>query len=990
MTPERWAQIEDLFHRAIECEPDCRLHLLQHIGAADPDLRSELESLLRAYRSANFHLETAVQEAAAATCLGSGEAISARAGSHIGPYRLLQLIGEGGMGEVWLSEQQYPVRRPVALKLIRAGMDTREVVARFASERQTLAVMDHPAIARVFDAGATPGGRPYFVMEHVDGIPITEYCDRHKLTIHQRLQLFIRVCEGVQHAHQKAIIHRDLKPSNILVVDVDGKAFPRIIDFGVAKAVSEKPPNTTYTREGTVIGTPGYMSPEQAGASGEDIDTRTDVYSLGVILYELLSGSLPFDFSDIPFGEALCRLREQDAPAPSVKLRTAGVGAATIAQNRGAHFSTLIRQLRGDLDAIALKALEKRKARRYAGAAEAAADVRRYLNHEPILARTAGATYQLSKFTRRHKAPVAGACAVFAVLAAGVVVSSWEARRARRAEELAVAERNEATALEQRATRERDRARTAERTAAAEAQRATVAQQHAVRDRNRALTAERLASYERDRAVGAEAKAVDERNRALAEKQRADSVNAFLQDDLLAQAGPESQSWAEATPDRDLKVRTALDRAAIKVGARFQGQPLMEAAVRETIGNAYEELGLYQEAENELNRAIELQRPVLGEDDVETLRTMRRRAENLFRRMQRPDQAEPLLVKVVSGFRRLLGEDSPETLLAIAILGDLYRTQAKLKLAEPLLVETLYRSRRVAGEHATLTLRAENMLALLYTAQQKYAQAEALLTDAVNGFHRTPGTDAPLALLMSDNLAHAYMSDRKYSEAELLYTEVLAARQRVLGTEHPQTMETMRELAATYVQQGKYQQAGILYKKTLALEQRVLGEDDVQTIRTGNFLARWYFDQGMYPEAEQLGMNTLQKSSRVLGSENVITARNVGLLGELRVEQRRHAEGETLLREALRVFTKFNVPDPLTRYEWESALGASLAGQNREAEAESLLTSAYQKMGRLDSRSTYTQFLFKRASMRIVRFYSDRAQPEKAAEWQREMDLRSK
>ena len=264
------------------------------------------------------------------------------AGTVIGPYHLLQLLGHGGMGEVWLAEQKQPVRRRVALKLIKAGMDTREVVARFESERQALALMDHPAIAKVFDAGSTPEGRPYFVMEYVTGIPITDYCDKHKLTMRQRLELFVRVCEGVQHAHQKAILHRDLKPSNILVGEVDGEPAPRIIDFGVAKATAQRlTADTMFTRVGTIVGTPGYMSPEQADSAGADVDTRTDVYSLGVVLYELLVGVLPLDFSTTPLDQFPRKLREEDAPRPSTKLRTLAEQSGTAAQNRGADAPTL-------------------------------------------------------------------------------------------------------------------------------------------------------------------------------------------------------------------------------------------------------------------------------------------------------------------------------------------------------------------------------------------------------------------------------------------------------------------------------------------------------------------------------------------------------------------------------------------------------------------------------------------------------------------------
>ena len=340
--PDNWKLVKELFAAVLEEVPAQRSSLLQK-RCRDANVRAEVERLLAEHEQAGTFLSA---PAIGESTLDEAFDPSTR---KIGPYHLLELIGEGGMGEVWLAEQKEPVRRRVAIKLIKAGMDTREVVARFESERQALALMDHPSIAKVFDAGSTPEGRPYFAMEYVAGTPITTYCDRHKLTTRQRMELFIQVCEGVQHAHQKAIIHRDLKPSNILVSDVDGKPTPRIIDFGLAKATSQRlTDGSIYTRVGAVLGTLEYMSPEQADSGGEDIDTRTDVYSLGVVLYQLLAGALPLDLKKLAYEEILRRLREQDVPRPSSRILTQGGDSAITAQNRSTDAPSLMRQLRGD------------------------------------------------------------------------------------------------------------------------------------------------------------------------------------------------------------------------------------------------------------------------------------------------------------------------------------------------------------------------------------------------------------------------------------------------------------------------------------------------------------------------------------------------------------------------------------------------------------------------------------------------------------------
>ncbi|MEO8277909.1 MAG: serine/threonine-protein kinase, partial [Thermoanaerobaculia bacterium] len=355
-------------------------------------------------------------------------------GVKIGPYRILQLLGEGGFGSVYMAEQVAPIQRRVALKVIKLGMDTREVIARFEQERQALAMMDHPGIAHVFDAGETETGRPYFVMELVKGEPVTEYCDRHKLSIAARLALFGEVCAAVQHAHTKGIIHRDLKPSNVLVSAQEGEVHARIIDFGIAKATSGNlTEKTLFTEHRQLIGTPEYMSPEQAEGS-LDIDTRTDVYALGVLLYELLTGTTPFDsrrLRSAAYGEVQRILREDDPPRPSTRLSQSMETIAAVAAHRHTDPGKLASQLRGELDWIVMKALEKDRLRRYETASGLAIDIQRYLTGEPVSAAPPSAAYRLRKFVLRHRTGVAAANLVAAALVAAVVGISWQAREAR-------------------------------------------------------------------------------------------------------------------------------------------------------------------------------------------------------------------------------------------------------------------------------------------------------------------------------------------------------------------------------------------------------------------------------------------------------------------------------------------------------------------------------------------------------------------------------
>jgi serine/threonine protein kinase/WD40 repeat protein len=463
---------EAVFHLARQISDGAaRAAYLDQVCGRDAALRQRVEGLLQVHE----HEDEFLKSNPGGTISFEHATITEGPGTRIDRYKLLQKIGEGGFGVVYMAEQKEPVKRRVALKIVKLGMDTKQVIARFESERQALALMDHPHVAKVLDAGATETGRPYFVMELVKGVPITKYCDDNQLTTRQRLELFIPVCNAVQHAHLKGIIHRDIKPSNILVTMHDGVPVPKVIDFGIAKATQQElTEKTLFTEFGQIIGTPAYMSPEQAEMSGLDIDTRTDIYSLGVLLYELLAGHTPIDAHDLMRGgydEIRRRIKEEEPRKPSTRVSTlADEERTSVARCRGVGPSQLTSELKGDLDWIVLKALEKDRTRRYLTASSFAEDVKRHLNSEPVLAAAPSASYRVRKYVRRNSAALAVAATIAGLLVAGTILSSVQWLRAERARANETAQRIRAESKEQEANDERRRAE-AERAAAAKAQR---------------------------------------------------------------------------------------------------------------------------------------------------------------------------------------------------------------------------------------------------------------------------------------------------------------------------------------------------------------------------------------------------------------------------------------------------------------------------------------------------------------------------------------
>jgi eukaryotic-like serine/threonine-protein kinase len=789
------------------------------------------------------------------TLLGPTQAISSgeAAGMVIGRYQLLQKIGEGGMGEVWLAEQKEPVRRRVALKLIKAGKDTREVVARFESERQALALMDHPAIAQVFDAGSTPQGAPYFVMEYVAGVPITTYCDNHRLNTRERLELFMRVCEGVQHAHQKAIIHRDLKPSNILVTEVDGRPAPKIIDFGVAKALTQKlTADTMFTRVGALIGTPEYMSPEQALSSGEDIDTRTDVYSLGIVLYELLAGIRPIELRKVSLEEFLRRLREDDPPKPSTKLRTQDAATSTeLARKRHTEPPALVRQMRGDLDSIALKALEKDRARRYGSPSDFALDIARYLNNEPVLAVPPSVAYLTRKFARRYRGALVTACAFALVLIAAAIISIRQGIRANK--EAAVAQ----------------------------------------------------------------------------------AVNDFLQNDMLAQASAANQSGPSAKPDPDLKVRTALDRAAQSIAGKFDQQPQVEAAIRDTIGWTYVDLGLYGESRIQLERALALERAQFGNDSPKTLLTLSHLG-HLADLQGNDSEAERLLVQAVDAQRRLLGPEHPNTLASMTSLAIVYERQGKNTQAEAIDKQLLATDRRVLGPEHRNTRNAMNNLVIVYWRENKLKDAETLGQQLVEMDRRVAGPEHPDTLKAMNNLAGINGSEEKWAEAEALDTQVLEIRRRVLGPEHPLTLSSMNNLSTAYEADGKYEDAEAIAGQALQIQLRVLGSQHPDTIRTLRNVASYSRALGKYARSESLAQQAFQIGSRALGADNPETLGAAQQLAYTYFIEGKYAQAEALNSQTLDRERRLSGPESSTVLYLLYNLADSMQMQGKYAQAEAL------------------------------------------------------
>jgi eukaryotic-like serine/threonine-protein kinase len=709
-----------------------------------------------------------------------------------GRYKLLQRLGEGGMGEVWLAEQTEPVRRQVALKIIKAGMDSTQVVARFEAERQALALMDHPTIATVFDGGTTPQRRPYFAMEYVKGEPITVYCDRHRLSTKERLELFMQVCEGVQHAHQKGIIHRDLKPSNVLVSIQDDHPVSKIIDFGVAKATSQNlAERSFFTELGVLIGTPEYMSPEQAEMGTLDIDTRTDIYALGVLLYELLTGSLPFDRKELRqagLAEIQRIIREKEPPRPSTRIMKLGPASTETAKNRQTEPRRLVSELRGDLDWITMRALEKDRTRRYQTANALAVDLRRHLGHEPVSAGPPNAFYRAGKFVRRHRLGVSASLIILVAIISGTVLASLGLVRARRSEAEALRQMKKATAI------------------------------------NRFLQ-DLLFSAQPTLGPGRDMKVVD----------------------ALSAAVPKIDSRFKEQPDVRAALQHTAGRTYADLGMLVEAEPLLQQslALRRQLGDERDiaeslsglgALAYYRadyNAVEALNReALKLYSRTLGQDSVEVAWALGDLSLALLEKGDF-DSAERFAEQSLSIKRARLGTRDADVAQSLTNLGSILLRKKDLVRAEPLLREALAIGREVHSDF-TVSAALGNLVALL-RARGDYEHAidvhrEILELDrrVLGPGHAEVGTDLK-------NLGVTLMEAGRLIEAESSFREALAIYGKALPKAHLQFPTTESLLGDCLTRMKRYDEAEPLVTSSYA---RISAQFDSTNARTEAARAR--------------------------------------------------------------------------------------------------------------------------------------------------------
>ena len=888
-TPEQWNRIKEIFSEALELQGSERDSFVARECGEDAGLRAEVESLLEAsLESGQLSIHPSMEPLL--------EVIEPS--GNIGPYRMIRKLGQGGMGQVWLAEQTSPVRRQVAVKLLTPGSYNPGSMQRFELERQSLAMMEHPAIAKVFDAGSTLDGRPYFVMEYVPGIPITDYCDQHKLTVRERLELFQQVCDGVQHAHQKSIVHRDLKPSNILVMELNGKPGPRIIDFGIAKTIGSGPgeEQTLFTQAGALIGTPGFMSPEQLAPQETDVDTRTDVYSLGVLLYVLLTGSMPFAHRENqkrPMDEILRELREEDPPSPSTRVASSEDTTIESAELRGMAPQQLASVLRGDLDWITLKAMEKKRERRYATPLELAADIQRYVENRPVLARPASAGYRIRKYAARNRVLVT-AGAIAAVMLMGFIgLLGYQLRRT---------------------TRERDRAnritefmtRMFQVSDPSEARGNSVT----VREILDKSSKDIQTGLSNDPQLQAQMMSVmGEVYRKLGLLPKAEELLTHALEIDRRELGPEDPETASTTtrlaatladsaklPEAEKLLRPMVEIEKRKLGAENQKTLLCMNLLATTLHGQAK----YADAEKMYREILATQLRVYGPDDPYTLTIMSNIAAVMSDSGSRSLEIERLNREVLERRKRVLGPDHPDTLRSMANLGIALTAQGNRNAeAEKLLNETLAIQKRVLGPEHPDTLGTMGALTSVYELEFRYAEEERLSRETLAIQQRVLGPEHGDTIAAMVNLAGALGLEKRYAEAEEVSRQALEIEKRVLSPEQPTTVLTKANFADILEAERKLPEADKLVHEVLETEQRVFGADHPMTIQSSYTLGNVLKDEGRLEEAEKLLLQTHETAARVLGKDDARTALCTYSLARVAALRGKRAEAIARLKEAL-------------------------------------------------------------------------------------------
>jgi len=787
------------------------------------------------------------------------EPVLAEPGQLIGAYRLVQRLGEGGMGEVWKAEQLAPVKRTVALKLLKAGMDTRQIVARFDAERQLLALMQHPSIAQMFDAGITAAGRPYFVMEYVDGTRVTEYCDQAGLNVNERLTLFQQVCEAVQHAHQKGVIHRDLKPSNILVTQQNGRALPKVIDFGLAKLTAANAPDATLTEVGMVMGTPAYASPEQMSLGVIDVDTRSDVYSLGVVLYELLVGVIPFEIeSGKP--EALIELRQRirdlEPARPSVRFSRLGERGKPIAKQRATDARGLIRQLHGDLDWITMKALEKDRTRRYTSPGDLARETQRYLANEPVLAGSPTPAYRLRKFVRRNRVGAAFGGVVATLVIAFIVMSIVQLRRVEA-----------------------------------------------------------------------------ERDRATAEAAKSSAINAFLLD-TLGSADP----WQSGGK---VDLAGALKQAAAKVDTSFKDQPLIAAAVRQTIGRVYASLGQLDEAGKLFDSALQTRLKLLGHDSAEVAETLDD-MQSLYRVQGKVEEGEKMAREALALRQKLFGENDARVADSLSSLAQMLAAKGSYDEAMKLFEQALALRERISGPDSLEVATIMNVMAGAVEDQKgDYARAERLIQRGLDIRRRTLDPDDVRIAESIGDLGALYYLEGKYADAEKLYRQAYEKLAQTMGPDAPNTIVSQENLAGALNALKRFDESLEIMQDVIARRQAVLGENSAKVARSMVNRAAVLAAAGRLDESATAYKEAMPRFAKAYGEDHPEYPVVMRMYASALNKTRRFAEAEAVARDALaRLEGGKYPPDHPFVAVGRLTLANALIQQGKLAEAESLLAAA--------------------------------------------------